>query len=121
MRELGLSPLDFRLVDEAPSYEEKCKRLEDLQKRAKRGFKEAALRLHSDIPENRTEEKGDLFKLVGQAIDDIANLRVRHSAPVRRVIIMQQPMVFTASFSGANTDTPTSTGTGSMHFNIRFV
>ena len=125
MRELGISPSDFQAIHTAPSFEAKCDRLEDLQKRVKQGFKKAALRLHPDIPENRTEEKSDLFKLVGQAVDDIMHLQVRRQQPMPppRVVIVRHPVSFSTSFTGtsANTTTTAGTGTGFSHINIRFV
>lgn len=105
MRELGIGPPDFQHIHQAPSYSEKCERLEALKKKAKAGFKKAALRLHPDIPENRTEEKTELFKLVSLVVDDIGNLHVRPPRP--RPVIFQQAFSFSTGSSTTTSSTTT--------------
>ena len=104
MRELGITPADFQLIEQASSYPEKCERLEELRAKAKAGFKKAALRLHPDIPANRSEEKTEMFKLVARVLDDIGRLRVRPPRPVMRPIFVQA-----FSFSGTATNSTTAT------------
>lgn len=118
MHELGIVPSDFQAIERAPSYQAKCECLEILKEKVRKGFKKAALRLHPDFPENRTEEKGELFRLVSQAVDEIGHLRIRPPRPVFRAV----PMVFSTTFS-SNTSTATtaSASTGSGYVTIRFV
>ena len=117
MRELGISPQDFTAIERAPSYQAKCECLEILKERVRKGFKKAALRLHPDIPENRTEEKGELFRFVQQAVDEIGLLCIR---PPRPRLVMR-PIVFTTSFSASNSTTSTSTTGGAGYIRINFV
>lgn len=116
MRELGISPADFQYIEAAPTYPEKCQRLEALKERVKKGFKKAALRLHPDIPENRTEEKGELFRLVRAAVEDIGRLRVRPPRPVFR------PVTFVTSFSSSSSTSTTATASNGVgYITINFV
>jgi hypothetical protein len=116
MRELGISPSDFMAIEQAPSYPAKCECLKGLQEKVKKGFKKAALRLHPDIPENRTEEKGELFRIVRQAVEEIEHLRVRPPRP--RLVMHPITFSFSGSSSTSTNTTTTSTGPGFIRINI---
>lgn len=113
MRELGLAPSDFQIIESAPTYPDKCRLLEELKEKVRKGFKRAALRLHPDIPENRTEEKSELFRIVRQAVDEVGNLAIRPPRPVFR------PIIFTTTFSSsASTSTTATNGAGYIRINF---
>jgi hypothetical protein len=118
MRELGIGPSDFLAIERAPSYSAKRECLKVLQDKAKAGFKKAALRLHPDIPENRTEEKGELFRLVRQAIDEIGRLRIRPPRP--RPIFHSVPIVFSTGFTSTASTATTASTSGGGFITIRF-
>ena len=76
LRELGISPGDFATVRHARDLKEATRKLAALKACAKRGFREAAMRLHPDRnPGDMAKE--EMFKLVTEAHRQIQALRVR--------------------------------------------
>jgi hypothetical protein len=74
--ELGIAASELSSVRVPGSLSDMRARLKDLQVRVKKGFKEAALRLHPDVnPDNPEAE--DLFKLVSEVVRQIAALRIK--------------------------------------------
>jgi hypothetical protein len=84
LRELGIDPNDFATVRLARTLKEATRKLAALKASAKRGFKEAALRLHPDHNPGDSE-KEELFRLVTTAHKEIQDLKVQAPpSPARR-------------------------------------
>jgi len=74
--ELGIDASELHAISIPGSLSDMQARLGVLQSRVKKGFKEAALRLHPDVnPDNKEAE--DLFKLVSEVVRQILALRVK--------------------------------------------
>lgn len=103
--ELGLDASELSAVQVPGSLSDMRARLEDLQSRVKKGFKEAALRLHPDVnPENPEAE--DLFKLVSEVVRQIMALRIK-----------ERPRTIPITY---NTTSQTfSTGYGKIRINLK--
>jgi len=83
LREIGISSRDFTAVRRSQDLEEASRRLRVLKADAKRGYRQAAIRLHPDR-NSGDAAKEELFKIVSEAYRKIQALRIRPSRPDRR-------------------------------------
>jgi hypothetical protein len=74
--ELGVEPSELISIRAPGSLASMQVRLKEFQSRVKRGFKEAALRLHPDVTPNNPEAL-ELFKLVSEVVRQLMALRVQ--------------------------------------------
>ena len=103
LRELGISPGDFATVRHARDLKEATRKLAALKACAKRGFREAAMRLHPDRnPGDMAKE--EMFKLVTEAHRQIQALRVRPPT-VARPRARHWPATTVRTSDGATTTT----------------
>lgn len=80
MQLLSLTPNDFRVIEQAPSFEAGQQMLAGLKERVKKQFRKVALELHPDRT-NNDPAKTDDFKLVSAVVDDIERLAFSRPPP----------------------------------------
>jgi hypothetical protein len=109
LRELGISPGAFQTVRACRTLKEATRKLAALKATAKRGYRDAAFRLHPDRnPDD--PEKEELFKLVTRVHTQIQELKVRPPAPPRPRVVMHWPSTTVTTSTSSTTTTLGSNG-----------
>lgn len=88
LNEMGITPLDFQVIQTAPSFKEAQRLLEALKDKAKAGFKRLAFEYHPDRTGN-DPAKTAKFKLAATVKDDVEKLQVNPPRPVMQVPFIQ--------------------------------
>ena len=84
VEELGISPEDFLRVRQAASDEAARQALDDLHRKAKKGFRAASRRLHPDLHGDDPEKAAQL-QLLSVAYEEILNTDVPKGMVARPV------------------------------------
>lgn len=97
LREMGIQPVDFQVIQQAPSFEAAQRLLEVLKEKAKLGYRKLALLYHPDQNENLSPaekaRKVEKFRLATAVKRDLDKLNV--SRPQAPPPVMQVPFVQT--------------------------
>ncbi len=116
---LGISPMEFQNVRRSTSVEEANKKLDDLRDRAKKAFRQQAVKLHPDV-NGGDPVKTEQFKLLNTFLAEIANLKV-----VARPMPMPRPMPMHPMYASTSSTTtgggiPTTTVIFGVRMRVQF-
>lgn len=112
---LGIQDGDLQFCMSHPDMDECRRRLAELQKRAKKNYRQCARELHPDLNGN-DPTKTELFKLVKSIWESVSKMEIApHRPPVRHIFITPRGMSVRHD-TGTNTNSTTTSWGGWQNF-----